>query len=547
MLLGLLVAALIAAPVLILLAQVFTPSEGVWAHLAETVLADYIANSLILMAGVAALTLVFGVAAAWLVTMTQWRGSRVFEWALLLPLAFPAYVLAYVYYDFLSPGGRLSLWFLVWGWPPEWGAPVPIAGLGAATILLASALYPYVYLMARTAFLEQSVCVLDVSRTLGCGPWRQFFRVGLPLARPGIAAGLALVMMETAAEYGLVQHLGVPTFTVGIFRTWYGLGSPVGAAQLASLLLGFMALLLAFERASRGQARFHATTERRQPLSPRPLRGWRAGLAFAVCALPLTVGFILPAIALLALFAQHIDMRLGAEFWDYARNSLILASGAAVLSLALALLLGYGRRLSPHWGVRAMTRVATWGYAVPGAVVAVGILIFFGSVNRALAPWWGDGQAVLALGSVTALLYAYVVRFLAVGMNGVEAGMQKIRPALDDAARSLGQSPAGVLAHVHAPLLRGSLLGALLLLFVDVLKELPATLILRPFGFDTLAVRVHQLASDERLAQASGAALAIVLVGLIPVILLSQLIRRSRAGQEASVVSLTSAGLPAAQ
>lgn len=527
--LSLFVAILIAAPAAMLGLQMLRPSDDIWTHLASTVLGIYVGNTLLLMAAVGALATIIGAGCAWLVTMTRWPGSRWLEWALLLPLAFPAYVLAYVYLDLFQPGGRLGVWLAAVGLPQDWAFSLPVAGLPGAILLMTAAFYPYVYLLARAAFLEQSVCVLDVSRTLGCGPWRQFFRVALPLARPGIAAGAALVMMETASEFGLVQHLGVPTFTTGIFRTWFGLGSPVGAAQLSSLLLAFVLALLLIEHASRGEARFHATTERRQPLTPTPLTGMAAASALGFCLLPLFVGFILPAAALIALSIGQTDMRLLAGFGHYAGNSLRLAALAAMACVALALLLGYARRLDPSPAVRAFSRFATLGYAVPGSVIAVGILTFLGAGDGAIRAFLGEATPLVLLGgSVLAMIYAYVVRFLAVAFNGVEAGLQKIRPSLDDAARSLGAGPRRTLWRVHAPLMKSSLLAAAILVFVDVLKELPATLIVRPFNMDTLAVRVYQLASDERLAEASGAALAILLVGLIPVLMLSVMIRRSR-------------------
>ncbi|HSO79583.1 MAG TPA: ABC transporter permease subunit, partial [Chromatiaceae bacterium] len=369
----------------------------------------------------------------------------------------------------------------------------------------------------------------------GNGPWRTFFTVALPLARPAIVAGLSLALMETLADYGTVQYFGVATFTTGIFRTWYGLNNTVAAAQLSALLLGFVFLLVALERLSRRGARYHQTSQRHQAIRRYPLRGGRALAAIAFCLLPVACGFLIPA-GLLTTWAWRVaDTRIDAAFLGLMGHSLGLAATAALLALVLALILGYGRRLHPTRGVTAAVRIAGMGYAVPGTVIAVGVIIPFAWLDNSLDAWmratFGLSTGLLLSGTLAALLFAYLVRFLAVALQTVESGLGKIRPAMDESARSLGLRPGGVLRRVHLPMLRGSLLTALLLVFVDVLKELPATLILRPFNFNTLAVKVYELAADERLADAAPAALAIVLTGLLPVILLSRSITQSRHAQ----------------
>lgn len=527
------VALLLALPVLVVLGYALVPSQEVWRHLAETVLADYVTNSLLLMIGVAVGTLIGGVGTAWLTSMCQFPGRGVFEWALLLPMAMPAYIIAYTYtgmLDFAGPVQTAIRDSTGWGYGDYWFPE--IRSLEGAAVMLALVLYPYVYLLTRAAFLSQSLCVLDVSRTLGNGPWRTFFGVALPLARPAIVAGLSLALMETLADYGTVQYFGVATFTTGIFRTWFGLDDAAAAAQLSAMLLGFVFVLIAVERFSRREARYHHTSQRHQAIQRHRLRGWRAAAALAFCLLPLGLGFLLPA-GQLAVWAFTVaDTRLDADFLRLVTNSLQLAALAALLALALALLLGYGRRLQPTRAVSAAVRLAGLGYAVPGTVIAVGVIIPFAWIDNSVDAWmraqFGISTGLILSGTLAALLFAYLVRFLAVALQTVEAGLGQIRPSMDEAGRSLGLRPGQVLARIHMPMLRGTLLTAVLLVFVDVLKELPATLILRPFNFNTLAVRAYELASDERLADTAPAALTIVLAGLIPVILLSRSITRSR-------------------
>lgn len=528
-----LVASLLALPVLVVVGFVFVPAGEVWKHLVETVLIDYVSNSLLLMLGVAFGTVVGGVGTAWLTSMCRFPGRAVFEWALLLPMAMPAYIIAYTYtgmLDFAGPVQTAIRDLTGWGWGDYWFPQ--IRSLPGAAVMLSLVLYPYVYLLSRAAFLSQSLCVLDVSRTLGNGPWRTFFAVALPLARPAIVAGLSLALMETLADYGTVQYFGVSTFTTGIFRTWFGLGNPAAAAQLSALLLGFVFALILLERTSRGQARYHDTGQRQQSIRRLALTGWRAPAAFVFCMAPLSLGFLLPAGQLTVWSITVADQRLDAEFARLAINSLSLAAGAALLALALALLLGYGRRLLPTRLVRSAVRIAGMGYAVPGTVIAVGVMIPFAWVDNSVDSWmratFGISTGLLLSGSLVALIFAYLVRFLAVSLQTVESGLGKIRPSMDEAGRSMGLRPAQVLRRIHMPMLQGSLLTALLLVFVDVLKELPATLILRPFNFNTLAVRAYELASDERLADSGPAALTIVAAGLIPVIILSRSITRSR-------------------
>lgn len=526
-------ALMLSLPVAVVFSFVFTPSSEVWRHLYDTVLGDYLTNSFLLMLEVAIGTLLLGVSTGWLTTMCRFPGRRFFEWALLLPMAIPAYIIAYTYTGLLDESGLVQTALRhVFGWQfGDYWFP-DIRSLWGAGLMLSLVLYPYVYLMSRAAFLEQSICVLEVSRSLGNGPWRTLFRVALPLARPAIIAGLSLALMETLADYGTVQYFGVSTFTTGIFRTWFGLDDSPAAAQLASVLLGFVFTLILLERYSRRKMRFHHTGQKHHSLPGFELKGWRGGLSFLICLTVFLLGFLIPAGLLVEWSLITYEKMVDAGFYRLVLNSLGLAGLTTCLALVLALILGYGRRLLNDRVTAAMVRVAGMGYAIPGTVIAVGIMLPFAWIDNNLDAYarehWGISTGLLLSGTLVALVSAYLVRFLAVSLSAVESGLGKIRPSLDESARSLGLRPLGVLRQIHLPLLRSTLMTALLLVFVDVLKELPATLILRPFNFNTLAVRAYEMASDERLREAAPAAIAIVLAGLIPVILLSHSIRSTR-------------------
>lgn len=528
------IALLIATPVLFVLSSVFTDAQEIWTHLASTVLPNYIMNSLLLMLGVGSGVLAIGVGTAWLVTMCRFPGSCQFEWALLLPLAAPAYLLAYTYTDILDFYGPVqSALRGLFGWSSARDYWFPdIRSLGGAIAMLVLVLYPYVYLLARVAFLEQSACTLEASRSLGCDPWRSFFTVALPLARPSIMAGLALALMETLNDFGTVQYFGVNTFTTGIYRTWLGLGERVAAAQLAAFLMLFILSLIVLERWSRQQARYYLAGSRYQQLPKYELSFVRAALAWLTCCLPVALGFLVPALFLLQMTLNHVEETLDGSFWELANHSLILAIATAAVAVLVSLVMAYGQRLRSSFGMNLAVRIASMGYAIPGSVIAVGVLIPFGRFDNALDSMMrstlGISTGLLLSGTIAALVFAYLVRFLAVAFGAVESSLNKIKPSLDDASRSLGYTATGTLVKVHAPLMWGGMLTAAMLVFVDVMKELPATLVIRPFNFDTLAVRVYQYASDERLVEASAPALAIVLVGIIPVIFLSWRIAQSR-------------------
>ncbi len=535
----LLIALILSIPVLVVLGYVFAPTGDIWSHLASTVLPTYLYNTLVLAIGVSVLVLVIGVGTAWLVTMCEFPGRRIFSWALFLPLAMPAYIIAYTYTGMLDFAGPLQTALReIFGWSrADYWFP-SIRSLGGAVMMLGLVLYPYVYLVSRTAFLEQSICALEVGRTLGRGPWRGFLSIALPLARPAIVTGLALALMETLSDFGTVEYFAVDTFTTGIYRTWFGLNEPAAAAQLAAVLMIFVFSLILLERVNRGKRRFHHTTGRYQNITRYRLGRNRQVLAMLACGLPIFLGFLLPTAWLVKDSFLHSSSAFNAHFPSLVMNSVMVALIAAGLSLVVALFLIYGMRRdarAPSRMEQGALRVASMGYAVPGPVLAVGIMLPFGFIDNTVDHWmratFNISTGLILSGTMVALLFAYIVRFLAISLNTVEAGVDTVTPNMDRAARTLGVTGFRKLVRVHIPIISGSLMTALLLVFVDVMKELPATLVLRPFGFDTLAIRAYEMASDERLADAAGPSLAIVLVGILPVIVLSRAIARSRPGQ----------------
>lgn len=535
-------AALIAFPIIGIVASLLQPTTELWPLAAEALLPRYAANTGLLALLVAIGVTAIGVPAAWLVTMYRFPGRGLFELALALPLAFPAYVIAYAYTDLLDhPGAVQTALRDVTGWGPRDYWFPEIRSLEGAAAMLTLVLYPYVYLLARASFLHQSVAALDVARTLGAGPLRCFFRIAVPMARPAIVTGVALALMETLADFGTVSHFGVQTFATGVYRAWFSMGDRIAAAQVSALLLiGVMALIL-LERLHRRDSRFQTTRASYQALPQTPLRGWRAAGAMALCGLPALCGFVIPIVMLVWMSAVGGHAFFGLRYLEYAWNSVTLAGISAFVIVGLAVVMAYAARLTPGPVSRLANIVASMGYAIPGSVIAVGLLIplagFDNALDAGLKALFGVGSGLLLTGSIAVLVMAYAVRFMSVALQTVEAALAKITTSMDHAARALGETEAGALKRVHAPLMRGGLLTAMLIVFVDVMKELPATLILRPFDFETLATQAYRLAADERLLQASTPSLTIALIGLLPVLLLTREIRRSRPGhvQDASL------------
>lgn len=525
--------ALLSLPLMVIVVGVFLPSSETWSHVASTVLSDYIVNSLRLVLGAGVLALVIGVSTAWLVTAFDFPGRRLFEWALILPLAVPAYIAAYTYAGMFGVTGPLQLFVrtVIPSLADEF-LYVNIMNIGVVTLIFGFVLYPYVYLVTRASFARQSATLLEVSRTLGRGPASTFLRVALPLARPAMAAGVGLVAMEVLNDYGAVKYFGVPTFTTGIFRSWFGLGDLSSAIRLSGMLMLFVLALLALERSQRGRAAFSGGQASERPLLRARLTGRRGALAFAVCAVPVLIGFAIPVAQLGYWAFSTAPSVVDLSFVRLMGNTFLLAGAAAALCVAVAVLLTYASRLNPRPWLRRLSRVTVLGYSMPGAVVAVGVLVPFAwldhRVDGVMYSAFGVPTGLLLSGTLVALIFAYAVRFMAVAFLPVESGFTRICGRVDDAARSLGATPSCALRKISLPLLRGTLLGAVILVFVDVLKELPLTLILRPFNFDTLATRAYQLATDELIAVSANYALVIIVAGIIPVVLLNRVVARAK-------------------
>lgn len=517
------IAALVLAPVISVIWIAFHPTENIWPHLSQTVLPRYLRSTLLLMGGVALLTGAIGAGAAWIVSVYEFPGRKVFSLALAFPLAIPAYVGAYALVDVLDYAGPVqSALRAGFGWQSARDYWFPqTRSLWAAVLVLSAALYPYVYILARAAFVEQSGAMYEVARALGQSPWGVFRRVGLPLARPAIAAGVALALMEVVADYGTVHHFGVQTLTTGIFTTWLDGGNAGGAAQLAGVVLMLILLLVALERFSRRGARFHAGARAQRPVERQRLHGPAALMAIAACALPILAGFVLPVGVMLWHAADAPAQWLAPGLLKAMVNTLVVAGGAALATVALAVFLVYGIRMAGRGAARLVLPLTTLGYATPGAVLAVGLLFPLAALDHWLADGvlalTGHDPGLLITGTAFALGLAYVVRFFGIAQGAVDGAFGRVSPSLPMAARSLGRTAGGALRAVYLPLMRRSVLVALLVVFVDCVKELPATLLLRPFNYNTLATRVFELASLERLSEAAPAALLVMAVGLVAV------------------------------
>jgi iron(III) transport system permease protein len=531
------VLAVIALPVFTVLVLALAPAENIWPKLAATVLPGALRDTLLLMVLTGAATLIVGTATAWLVTMYRFPGRALADRLLVIPLAMPTYIVAYAYGDLLNYAGPVQTWMR---WMIDAGPGTPallpdVRSLGGAVFVMASVLYPYVYLSARASFVQQSVCALEVGRTLGRTPMGVFFAIALPMARPALVAGVALVMMECVADLAAVQYLGVPTLTASIYTTWLQRSNLGGAAQLAAVLLAVIAAIFAAEQWARGDARTHGATGRYRSIPFHELPGWKGVAAAALCVVPFALGFMVPALLLVRNALTHFAPALEAGFWPAVRNSLLLAVCAAGAAIALAMVLAYARRVAPNGLTRPAVRVAALGYAMPGTVLAIGLLIPLGAldnrVDALMRATFGISTGLVLTGSLFALTLAYAIRFLAVAVGALDAGLARISPNLDAAARALGETPLSVLRRVHLPLLTPALASGALLVFVDAMKELPATLLMRPFNFETLATHVYSLAALEQFEEASLGALMIVLAGLIPVLLLHRTVAGGRAGR----------------
>jgi len=518
------IASLVVLPLSVLLLSWQTLDREIWAHLWETQMLRLLGNTLSLVLGVGVGVTLLGVSLAWLTSLCEFPGRRWLDWALMLPFAIPAYVLAFVFVGLLDFAGPAQTLLRSW-----FGADLRLPSVrstGGVITVLVLVFYPYVYLLARSAFLAQGKGLMEAARVLGQTPWQAFWRVALPMARPAIGAGVALALMETLADFGAVSVFNFDTFTTAIYKTWYGFYSLTTATQLAGLLLLAVMLVLYAERRTRGAAR--PSNERPRSQALYHLKGGKALAACVWCGLVLLCAFVIPLLQLLVWFWQRGRFDLDERYVGITAHTLALGAMAALITVAVALLLVFARRQAPTRTIRSAVGLANLGYALPGSVLAVSIMLAFSYLDREvvipLSSWLGGAGKPLLLGSLFALLLAYLIRFIAVAFGPLEGSLARIRPSLPEAARSLGVSGPRLFARVYLPLLVPGVLSAALLVFVDVLKEMPATLLLRPFGWSTLSVRVFEMTSEGEWARAALPALTLVLVGLVPVILL---IRRS--------------------
>ncbi|MFT5631721.1 MAG: iron(III) transport system permease protein [Gammaproteobacteria bacterium] len=524
---ALVIAIMVLMPILAVIWFALHPTDNIWPHLIATTLPRYVTNTAVLMVCVGIVAATVGTGAAWFVVMYKFPGRRWLQWALLMPLAVPAYVGAYALVDFFEYAGPIQTALrATFGWTNSQDYWFPaIRTRGAAVIVLSAALYPYVYILARAAFREQSGAGYEVARALGAGPFARFWRVGFPLARPAVAAGVAVVMMETVNDFGTVDYFAVQTLTTGIFSVWLQGGNLGGAAQLATCVLTIVIILVTLEKLSRRKSRFFASARNARPVVPVALSGVRGAMAAVLCLIPVLVGFVLP-VAVLASHAVDATEWAAADLHKAITRTVIVAGFAAILTVLGGVFMVYGVRLSGRRLPALLMPVTAIGYAAPGAVLALGILVPLAAFDN----WFADGvlavtgydPGLLLTGTGAALVLAYVVRFFAIAQGTADAALGRVSPSLPMAARSLGRSAGGTLRAVHLPLVRASIGSALLLVFVDAVKELPATLLLRPFNFDTLATRVHAKASLENIAEAAPAALMITLIGLAAVALLAR-------------------------
>ena len=517
---------IILLPVYTILIEVFEASNDNWEHLKENVLQDYVLNSMILTLGVSFGSLLLGIPTAWLTAVCSFPLKKTIVLLLILPMAMPSYIIAYTYtgiFDFAGPIQSSLRNYMGWNYGdyffPE------IRSIGGAVVMFSLVLYPYVYLLARATFLNQSANFIEISRLLNSGPWKSFLNVAVPLARPAILVGLSLVLMETLADYGTVSYFGVSVFTTGIFKTWFGLGDYSTAAKMAALLLIFIFVLIATERYSRKRIKYYNSIGARTKFSEYKLKGFEIFIVYITCSIPILFGFFIPTIQLLIWSSSAWSNILNIGFTELIYNSVLLASVASIISLLIAFALNYCQKIIPTFTMNLIIRLVSMGYALPGTIIAIGIITPLAFIDHKfdelLGSLFSTSYGLIFSGSLFAVQFAYLVRFLSISVNTVESGLEKIRPNMDKASQTLGITSEKTFLRIHLPILKVSILTSILLVFVDVIKELPATLILRPFDFNTLAVKAYELASDERLVDASIPSVAIVLTGLLPLILIN--------------------------
>lgn len=520
---------LITLPMLVIFSELFTGGDESWRHIVQNLLPHYIRNTLLLMLGVALLSFVMGVGTAWLVSTHSFPGRRFLSWALVLPIAIPGYINGFTWAGILDYTSPVYM-FLRNHFGIDTGAFLffEILSLPGAILVMSLSLYPYVYILTRAYFQNALGSMLEASASLGRGPWYTFFRVALPLSRPAIVASLLLVLMEVINDYGLVHYYGIDTFTNGIFTAWFSFRSPSASMKLSVYLMIFVLLLISLERIQRGQMKYDLVGSSYRTVKRRRLGNLTGNAVGFISSLPFVFGFLFPFMMLLYWGSYTVSIVWDTRFWELLLNSFLMASIAAVLVVICSIFISYTVRTFPQRFVKFFSRAATLGYAVPGAVIAIGIMVPFLWIDQRITANTSMIAGFLLTGTWFALIYAYIVRFMAVGYNSIESGMTRISGTLDEAARSLGKTKIKTLWQINIPLLRGSLIAGTLLVFIDVLKELPLTLILRPFNFDTLAIRTYEYAGDERVAEAAPAAIIIILAGTLSVFLLNRITEKGK-------------------
>ncbi|MED5578766.1 MAG: iron ABC transporter permease [Nitrospinota bacterium] len=521
-----LITLIIASPIMAILWLASLPSDDIWKHLYETVLFRYTYTTCMLMIGVGGGTLLLGVSSAWLVTCCEFTGRRFFEWAALLPMAIPAYIIAFIYTDLLEYSGSIQeflRYFFSWNSPSDYWFP-EIRSLWGAIFMMTFVLYPYVYLLSRVSFADQSSSIIEVSRTLGRGPWNTFFKISIPLARPSLVIGVSLVLMEVLNDFGTVDFFAIETFTAGIYDVWMNMDSISGASQLSVVLLFFVLLLLFTEKWGRRKQKFSNDTKSRKSIKRYYLHGYKNIFSFFACIIPIFLGFFLPSLILIRDSFIFYDFGTNFYFFKTMSNSFILSFLSAITATLIGIFLGYGQRVRRNKFIRGFIRFSSIGYAIPGSVLAVGIIISFGKVDEFLNFILGMTEEISLSGTLVVIIYAYSVRFLALSFGSIESSLTKVTPNMDAASRTLGMNSRKTLFKVHIPIIKKGVLASAILVFVDCMKELPMTLVLRPFNFETLSTNVYQFASDELFEESALSALAIVLTGVIPIIILSKII-----------------------
>jgi len=514
------------SPILIILSSVFADYSENWSHIYEYVLADYILNSLILVSGVSILVMTIGSLTAWLVTNYQFFGKRFFEWGLILPLAIPPYILAYTFTGLFDSYGTMNeIARSVFNLKQNEMLFPNIRNIYGAIIVFSFTLYPYVYLICRTAFLNQSRSMFEVGRTLGLSQASIFLKLALPLVRPALIAGTMIVAMETLSDFGAVDHFAISTFTTGIFRTWYGMYDLTTAMQLASMLLIFITFCLIIERVSRKNASYSTIGSNFKPTPVKRLSSLGSSVCFFVCFVPIFIGFILPVLEILNWSLRFNTSFVNEQFFSISLNTVLLSILSAILCTFIAMIINFSIRYKNSPLIKSINPFLNIGYAVPGLILAVGIVQLFVFLDNNILNTF---EGYFLTGSLFGLIFAYIIKSYALANSTYEAGYQKISQTIDDSARILKSTGLNLLLRVHFPILKTSFFTSILLVTSEVVKELPATLILRPFNFETLAVSTYIYASEERMVEAAAPATAIILIGLIPIFFISQMIRASR-------------------